>query len=329
MAKTKAPIHNNFFLQQFSNLQTARSFFEEYLPVNVKESMDWSIMHLAPRDFVQKALRNRRSDLLYETRFSGFKGYFYLHLEHQRRPHPDMPFRLLVYMVNIWEQHKKQYPKEPIPLIFPMVLYQGATSWKVSLSFHEFLEVPHALKPYVPNFTYSLMDLSKLSDEEIKGQLLLRVALLLMKHIDAPDLKEYLIETILPLLNEFTQKETGLETLETVLYYLFQGNPHLEKASVIPQIQEQFVSEKAQEVIMTIAEQLRQEGLQQGVQQGVQQEALQLVVKLLEKKFSPLTGSHQRILEGLPVSELESLAERILDASGLEEVFDGFPKRSS
>ena len=130
--------------------------------------MDWSIMHMAPGDFVQKALRNRRSDLLYETRFSGFKGYFYLHLEHQRRPHPDMPFRLLGYMVNIWEQHKKQYPKEPIPLIFPMVLYQGATSWKVSLSFHEFLEVPHALKPYVPNFTYSLMDLSKLSDEEIR-----------------------------------------------------------------------------------------------------------------------------------------------------------------
>ena len=32
MAKTKAPIHNNFFLRQFSNLQTARSFFEEYLP---------------------------------------------------------------------------------------------------------------------------------------------------------------------------------------------------------------------------------------------------------------------------------------------------------
>ncbi len=173
------------------------------------------------------------------------------------------------------------------------------------------------------------MDLSQLSDEEIKGQLLLRVALLLMKHIDAPDLREYLIATILPLLNEFSQKETGLESLETVLYYLFQGNPHLEKASVIPQIQEQLVLEKAQEVVMTIAEQLRQEGLQQGVQQGVQQEARQLVVKLLEKKFSPLTESHQRRLAGLSVSELESLAERIISASSFEEVFDGFPKRSS
>ena len=116
-----------------------------------------------------------------------------------------------------------------------------------------------------------------------------------------------------------------MKSLETVLYYLFQGNPHLEKASVIPQIQEQLVSEKAQEVVMTIAEQLRQEDLQQ----GVQQEALQLVVKLLEKNFDPLTKSHQRILAGLPVSELESLAERIIGASSLEEIFEGFPKRSS
>ena len=54
MAKTKALIHNNFFLWQFSNLQTARSFFEEYLPANVKESIDWSIMHLAPAILYKK-----------------------------------------------------------------------------------------------------------------------------------------------------------------------------------------------------------------------------------------------------------------------------------
>lgn len=317
MAKSKAPIHNNFFLEQFRNLKTARSFFEEYLPEEVKQSIDWSAMRLAPSDFVQKALHGRHSDRLYETRFQGRKGYFYLHLEHQRRPHPEMPYRLLVYMVNIWEQHRKQHPKDPTPFIFPMVLYQGKAKWKVSLNFHEFLNVPAALKPYVPNFNYHLMDLSKLSDEEIKGQLLLRVALLIMKHIDAPNLEEYLIQTILPLLNEFSQKETGLEYLETVLYYLFQGNPHLDKEAVIPQIQEHLNSEKAQEVVMTIAEQLRQEGLQQ----GIQQEAFQMVAKLLEKKFGKLAESYQSSLSRLSVPELETLAERTLSASSLEELF--------
>ena len=227
-------------------------------------------------------------------------------------------------MVNIWEQHKKQYPQEPLPLIFPMVLYQGKTQWKVSLSFHEFLEVPHALKPYVPNFTYSLMELCRLSDEEIKGQLLLRVALLLMKHIDAPDLREYLIVTILPLLNEFSQKETGLESLESVLYY-FPREPSFRESQCDPSNPRTTSFRKTQEVVMTIAEQLRQEGLQQ----GVQQEALQLVVKLLEKKFGSLTESRQRRLAGLPVSELESLAEGLIGDSSLEDVIDGFPKRSS
>ena len=51
------------------------TIFEEYLPANVKESMDWSIKHQAPGDFVQKALRNRTIKIYIEK---GVKSIFAL-----------------------------------------------------------------------------------------------------------------------------------------------------------------------------------------------------------------------------------------------------------
>ena len=67
----------------------------------------------------------------------------------------------------------------------------------------------------------------------------------------------------------------------------------------------------------------------QDFQQGVQQGTLQLVVKLLHKKFDHLPESYQSDLSLLSVSELELLAERIVTASDLKEVFQGFSRESS
>lgn len=98
--------HNDFFLQQWTDLKVAHSFFEEYLPSSIQKIMDWSQLRLAPGDFVQKALKNRKSDILYETRFKGsngkeIKGFFLIHLEHQKEPDGAMCYRFLSYLVGI------------------------------------------------------------------------------------------------------------------------------------------------------------------------------------------------------------------------------------
>ena len=72
--KRKGTPHNDFFIQQWSDLKVAQAFFKEYLPASIQAIMDWSQLRLAPGDFVQKALKNRKSDLLYETRFKGRRG---------------------------------------------------------------------------------------------------------------------------------------------------------------------------------------------------------------------------------------------------------------
>ena len=332
--KRKGTPHNDFFIQQWSDLKVAQAFFKEYLPASIQAIMDWSQLRLAPGDFVQKALQNRKSDLLYETRFKGsegqeIKGFFLIHFEHQKEPDETMCYRYLSYLVGIYEQYLKQFPKEGLPIVFPITLFQGPKKWTAALHFHDFLSVPEALKPYVPSFEYHLVDLSGMSDDQIKGSLFLRVFLMIMKHIDSPELSHLLASVIWPLFEKLFEEGSGLRYLEDVLYYLFKASSHLNEEEVAQQVQNLLSFEDAQEVIMTIAEQLeqkgRQKGLQEGRQEGRQEGESNLLKKLLQKKFGEAAESYQAILATLSVDELETLGERLITQSTLEDIFQGFP----
>ena len=67
-----------------------------------------------------------------------------------------------------------------------------------------------------------------------------------------------------------------------------------------------------------------EEGLQRGLQQGIQQgrrEGLEggrrALLRLVEKKFGALTAEQRERLEGM---DLDELAERLIDASSLDEL---------
>ncbi|MEA3415137.1 MAG: Rpn family recombination-promoting nuclease/putative transposase [Thermodesulfobacteriota bacterium] len=68
----------------------------------------------------------------------------------------------------------------------------------------------------MPDFQYLLWDASTYNDEEIKGSVVLRVTLLIMKYIFREDLSGHL-PGILRLMKDLSKKQTGIEYIETVL----------------------------------------------------------------------------------------------------------------
>ncbi len=324
-------IHNNFFTHQFSSLEFALSFFQNYLPKELRRHIDWDKFHLVSSDFVNKALKNRKSDLLYETRIEGRKSFFYLHLEHQSRSDQHMAFRMLSYWFNILDQHRRSYPDQSNPLIFPMVLYQGSSFWSAAEDLHKYLEVPDFMKPYTPQFRYEVMDLSHLSDEEVQGKLLVRVCLLIMKHIDIKSGEELVRKGVLDLLEELLKEKTGLEHIETILYYLFKAGKNLDKEEIVCLIQELPEQPQLQEVMMTLAEQWKQEGeergIQKGIQKGIQQGESLVVSKQLKLKFQATADPYFDLLDQTSQEELELIAERILTCDKIDAVFEGITKK--
>lgn len=218
MARSRGIHHDTYFRRQFSQIDFACSFFQNYLPKEIRDRVDWNTLKLSTGDFVTKALKRRRSDIVYEATINGRKTLFYIHLEHQRKQDPEMPFRMLVYTVAIWEQFRRQYPRKPLPLIYPMVIYQGRSKWTAPTTLHDMLNVPDYIKPYCPQMSFGLMDLTAFSDEEIRGELAVQIVLNIMKHIDSPDITDKFIQLI-PVITGLLEKKPGLN-ISTICFII-------------------------------------------------------------------------------------------------------------
>ena len=65
------------------------------------------------------------NDIIYSlTLYQGQKVYILLMCEHQSKPHPQMPFRLLRYNIATIADHLEQN-NEHIPVIVNIVFYHG------------------------------------------------------------------------------------------------------------------------------------------------------------------------------------------------------------
>lgn len=110
-------------------------------------------------------------------------------------------------MVRIWELHLDQSRKRELPVILPLVIYQGVGAWDAGDRLRDLLSSDQqGFFRYAPDFQFLLYDLSRWSDEEIKGGVVARVMLLTMKYALRDELPEKLAR-ILGLLRDMAERE--------------------------------------------------------------------------------------------------------------------------
>ncbi len=146
--------------------------------------------------------------------------------------------------------------------------HHGQAKWKIAPNLGALFEIPEAVAAFLPDYHYWLCDLTQYSDEDIKGEVSLRVAFLLFKYILREDLSQHLAE-ILILLRELTAQRTGLEYLETVLRYLSGGTDKITEETLQKVVEEVFP--EGGKLMATIAEKWLEQGMEQGLEQGLQQ----------------------------------------------------------
>jgi predicted transposase YdaD len=191
-------------------------------------------------------------------------------------------------MLKIWRLFHKQNSTERLPIIIPLVLYHGRSGrTQTSTRFASLLNGPtDALAAYIPDFNYVLYDLTQFSDEQIKGTVMARVAMLLFKHIFDPQVRDKL-PAVLSLLVDLSQKQTVPQYFETVFRYIINNIDDV-SAEDLTRIVKESLSEKQGAFVMTLAEKLRQEGFEKGIQQGIQQGVQQ--------------GIQQGVIEGIELA---------------------------
>ena len=292
---------------------STRSFLQNYLPGKVLDVARLDTLEICKDSFIEPDLKDYYSDMLYRVEFGESPGYIYFLFEHKSFSDRNIHLQLLEYMVKIWRLGQKQGGFGKLSIVVPLVLYHGRSKWRINENFLSGFNGPvESLVEYIPDFRYVLYDLSEYSDDEIKGTVMARVTMLLLKHVFEPDLADRLPD-IFSLLKELSKKKTGLQYFESLVKYVFS---HVDDITVekMQAIVHNALLEDKGEYIVTLAEKLRKQGLEQGLEQGLF-EAVELGISIKFEDTEETRAIIEKIKKVKNIGLLKALKESLKTAN--------------
>lgn len=173
--------HDKFFKANLKDKRVAIDFLKSSLKPEIFSKLDINSLQLTEKSFIVPQLREIHSDIIYKCIINNLPGYLFFLLEHQSTADPLMAFRFLHAIVSLSYEHLIQGYKK-LPIILPFCMYHGEKSpYPYSTCLYDCYDDPEfarevALKPF------QLIDLTVISDEEIKTHGLVGLMEMLFKH---------------------------------------------------------------------------------------------------------------------------------------------------
>ena len=307
--------HDKFFKETFGRVEVAKDFLNNYLPENIMNIVDVRTLEPQKDSFIDKELKEIFADMLFSVNIDNKEGYIYFLFEHKSYTTKNISFQLLKYMMEIWEAKIKKEKSDELPIIIPIVIYHGKDNWNISYSLGEMIKgyktLPLDVQKYIPNYEYLLYDISRYTDVEIKGEIQLRIMLTIFRDIFTKDSKG-LQETILRAIEylvELEDKQTGIEYFETLMRYIFSTKANMtdvDVKNIIEKIENTYP--EGSEVVMTLAENFRNEGIIKGLERVVQKS---IIKGLTTEDIIEITGLKKEDIEDIRKKMLQESKDEI------------------
>jgi predicted transposase YdaD len=304
----------------FSKPVHAASELRAVLPAPLTDRLDLANLRPVNGSFVDEELTNRHADVLMRTRLDGREAFVYVLIEHQSSPDRMMPLRMLRYLIRIWDRWLEEHPKaKRLPMIVPLVIYQGPRRWTHPVELSELLDVdPETARlasEFLPRFRFLLDDLTKLDQTALRARPIttpVRLTVRLLRVVPAyrSDATSALSGEDIEDFRDLQRYPDWREILAAFLKYIESGSetPLHRLASLAAQI-----GPEAEEVYMTTADMLRAEGRAEG--------AARLLLRQLSRRFGAVPDDMRKRIDGASLEQLEAWSDRVLDAATLDDVF--------
>jgi hypothetical protein len=334
--------HDALFRWAFEDPAAAAALLRELLPPAVCEAIAWETLESAGGSYVDRALADRHSDLLFAARLQTREpARAYLLLEHQSTDDPVMPLRMLGYQTRLWERLLKVHAGEPwLSPILGVLVSHPPGGWASARAFEELLApevlaVP-GLAALVPRCSMVIEDLTARSDAELRARALpafQQVALWLLRDAREPARLLRGFDGWGPTILRAGRDRCGADALAVLCRYLVEVLDPVHFEMIRAKLVE--LGTQSREISMTMAEFLREqgrtEGLRRGRQQGLRagrragQRAGRIATlrSLLVYKHGPLDAASEARLKAATPAELERYLRRVLTARSLAAVFEG------
>jgi len=336
--------HDALIKTTFSRVEHAAALLRQVLPSAIVKRLDFSTLTCCPGSFVDSKLAARHTDLLFSVKLSGRPVFLYLLFEHQSRVDPLMAFRLLEYMVRIWEDHLRKHPgARRLPAILPVVLHHSETGWRADVTFEALLDLDPdtlaAVAEYVPRFRFVLDDISAEPDEALRQRpitALGKLVLWCLRHSRAPDKLVQRLPEWADLVREVRAAPDGVAVLAAIWRYILAVSDRKRPEEVLARLLAAVEEEDAREDIMNVADQLREEGrlkglaegkregkregLAEGQRKGLAEGQRSTLLRLLRARFGALPADVTARVRAAGAAQLDVWTERVLTAPTLSAV---------
>jgi predicted transposase/invertase (TIGR01784 family) len=168
-------IHDKGYKRILSKKKNFLNLLKDFVKETWIAEVSEENLDLIENEFILKDFEEREADVIYRLRLNGQEVIFYCLLELQSSVDQTMPFRLLIYMTELWrrmfadtDKNERDKAGFKLPSIVPIVLYNGADSWTAVETFKEYLSLSDMFGNYVVDFQYILLNVNKYDDKSLE-----------------------------------------------------------------------------------------------------------------------------------------------------------------
>jgi predicted transposase/invertase (TIGR01784 family) len=247
--------HNNNFQSVMSHTKLADELLHQHLPDNIKKLVDFSTLEMCKETYVDEHLKLLQVDVLYKAKIGGEDGYIYMLTEHMSTVDKLMPFRILKYMLRIMDNHISNSKDKTLPLVYPIVLYNGECIYNGPTDIFELFGKHDELAKSIFLKPFHLINLNAIQDEKLLESLLAGTMSYAMKHIrDIVGCSDVLIERFQIL----EQDEDNRRILTYILSYIIYQSKDAEQRADFVKLLQQKLSPQLGEQMKTLADGFRE-----------------------------------------------------------------------
>ena len=335
----------------FQDTENVRGLLE-IVAAELVELIDFSQLAQINRSFIPDNLREQESDLVFSvplhTESETDELLIYILIEHQSTVDLTMGFRVLFYMVQIWDSQRREWESNDVPKsqwrfrpILPIVFYTGDQRWSTPLTLNAIMDLPDLFSRFVPQFDTLFLSVKETDEANLTktdhplGWLL---TVLQKEHANKEAISTALIEAMSHINTlgdaQSHQRRRAISYLLLLILHRRSAEEHAELSTIVAQhIQQVSDREEVEVMAETMAEHLiergkaqgfeqgREQGFEQGRERGETQAKQEVILKMIRLRFDsvPEVVTNQ-ITQIRSHSRLDALVENVMIAQTLDEI---------
>lgn len=290
------------------------TFFLEFLDLFVSDladQIDRDSLSFLPQEYFTDLTTGEKKvvDLLAQVRMAGQEAGFLIHVENQAASQADFTQRMFFYFARLHQKYRQR--------IYPIVLFSFDQPYREEA--HQYTVDFETFK--VLEFNFVSIQLNRLHWRDFLSQSNPVAAALMAKMqiepADRPKVKTECLRVLVTLKLDPARTQLISGFIDTYLH-LDESEERVFAAEIDK------LETEAREDVMQIVTSWMEQGIEQGKAQGLEQgkvlAAQSLILRQLQRRVGTVPEALEARVKGLPLAELETLGEALLDFAGVADL---------